>query len=581
MEIPRPEYPRPSLRRGEETWMNLNGTWFFEIDRANSGKERGLQNQTEYSQKIQVPFVPESQASGVGDIDFMERVWYARTFDLPARFDTEKGHVLLHIGAMDYEGEVWINGAPAGSHTGGYTPAVFDITDLVKKGENRINITVADPLRTPLQPSGKQCERYHPYGCFYTRCTGIWQTVWLEYVPKVYIQKVKMLPDVRGEKLDIRVTLSGNAQVCAIVTYKGKPVAKGSVAATGGTAVFSLPIPNPVLWGPGEPNLYDIEFTAGEDRVVSYFGMRSIEVEKNRVLLNGKSIFQRLVLDQGYYPKGIYTAQDEKEFSRDIALCMSAGFNGARMHMKIFEPGFIYAADHAGYLLWGEFPNWGLDITRHEAIGIMLPQWLEAIERDCNSPSIIGWCPFNESFPGTNTVIYDLVYQITKLFDPTRLVLDTSGYIHAGKTDLYDVHDYEQNPETFAAHYAPLLAGEKPFFNDLGGNAGYDGKLPFFVSEFGGAFFDIDAAVENSGQNSGSPWGYGDAPRTAEELYQRFAALCTVLLDNPCICGLCYTQFTDVEQEMNGLFAFDRRPKVDVEKLRAILTRKAAIETKF
>lgn len=581
MQIPRPEYPRPSLRRGEETWMNLNGTWFFEIDRANSGKQRGLQNQTEYSQKILVPFVPESQASGIQDIDFMERVWYARTFDLPVHFDTEKGRVLLHIGAMDYEGEVWINGSQAGSHTGGYTPAVFDITALVKKGENRINITVADPLRTPLQPSGKQCEQYHPYACFYTRCTGIWQTVWLEYVPKVYIQKVKMLPDVRGEKLDVQVTLSGNAQVRAVVTYKGKPVAEGGVAATGGTAVFSLPIVSPVLWGPGEPNLYDIEFTAGEDRVASYFGMRSIEVDGNKVLINGKSVFQRLVLDQGYYPEGIYTALDAKEFSRDIALCMSAGFNGARMHMKIFEPGFIYAADHAGYLLWGEFPNWGLDITRHEAMGIMLPQWLEAIERDCNSPSIIGWCPFNESFPGTNTVIYDMVYKITKQFDPTRLVLDTSGYIHAGKTDMYDVHDYEQNPETFASHYAPLLVGEKPFFNDLGGNIGYDGNLPFFVSEFGGAFFDIDAVVENSEQNSGNPWGYGDAPRTSEELYQRFAALCTALLDNPCICGLCYTQFTDVEQEMNGIFAFDRRSKVEVERLRAVLSRRAAIETKF
>ncbi len=578
MRIPRPEYPRPSLMRGEETWMNLNGTWSFEIDRANSGKQRGLQNQTQYAGEILVPFVPESAASGVGDMDFMQRVWYCRTFDLPDHFDTAKGRVLLHIGAMDYEGEVWINGSPAGSHKGGYAPASFDITELLCSGENRINITVEDPLRTPLQPSGKQCEQYHSCGCFYTRCTGIWQTVWLEYVPAVYMKKVKILPDVKGEKLDVQVTVSGPAQVHAVVTYQGTPVAQGGVTATGGVAVFSLSIPDPVLWGPGEPNLYDIVLTAGEDRIVSYFGMRSVEADGNRVLINGKSIFQRLVLDQGYYPDGIYTAPDQSAFSRDIRLCMDAGFNGARMHMKVFEPGFIWEADHAGYLLWGEYPNWGLDITRHEAMGIMLPEWLEIIERDCNSPSIIGWCPFNESFPGTNTVIYDMVYKITKLFDPTRLALDTSGYIHAGKTDMYDVHDYEQNPQIFADHYAPLLKGEKPFFNDLGGNIGYDGKLPFFVSEFGGAFFDIDSVVENSGQNSGNPWGYGDAPRTSEELYQRFADLCTILLDNPHICGLCYTQFTDVEQEMNGLFAFDRRPKIDTARLRAVLSRKAAIE---
>ncbi|MCI8610402.1 MAG: beta-galactosidase [Clostridiales bacterium] len=579
--IPRPEYPRPSLMRGEDTWINLNGTWSFEIDRANSGKQRGLQNQTQYAGEIIVPFVPESAASGVEDIDFMQRVWYCRTFELPERFDTTKGRVLLHIGAMDYEGEVWINGNAAGSHKGGYAPVSFDITELLHNGENRINITVEDSLRTPLQPSGKQCEQYHPYACFYTRCTGIWQTVWLEYVPTIYIQKVKMLPDVKGEKVDVQVTVSGAAQVRAVVTYQGDPVAEGGVIATGGTAVFSLTIADPVLWGPGEPNLYDIVLTAGEDQVVSYFGMRSVEVDGNRVLINGKPLFQRLVLDQGYYPDGIYTALDRAAFSQDIRLCMDSGFNGARMHMKVFEPGFIWEADHAGYLLWGEYPNWGLDITRHEAMGIMLPEWLEIIERDCNSPAIIGWCPFNESFPGTNTVIYDMVYKITKLFDPTRLVLDTSGYVHAGQTDIYDVHDYEQNPQIFAEHYAPLLKGEAPYFNDLGGNIGYDGKLPFFVSEFGGAFFDIDAVAQNDGQNSGNPWGYGDAPRTSEDLYQRFAELCTVLLDNPYICGLCYTQFTDVEQEMNGLFAFDRRPKIAVEKLRAVLERKAAIEKEF
>lgn len=579
--IPRPEYPRPQLIRGDETWLNLNGKWFFEIDNAESGGQRGLYKQDSYSQEIIVPFVPESEASGIGNTDFMKRVWYCRKFNLPESFDAEKGRILLHFGAMNYEGQVWINDAFMGQHSGGYVPATFDITNEVKAGENRINVTCKNDVKNPLQPSGKQCADYANHGCFYTRCTGIWQTVWLEYVPAAYIESIKMLPDVKGEKLDVTVYLAGgNADITAKVSYKGELVSTASATSFCNTATFSVDVPSPHLWNVGAPELYDIEITAGEDKISSYFGMRSIDIDGNKFRINGKSIFMRLVLDQGYYPDGIYTPSSDEQFVRDIELSMAAGFNGARMHMKVFEPRFIYHADRMGYLLWDEYPNWGLDIARPEAMNAMLPEWLDILHRDVNSPSIIGWCAFNESWPGGSPRLYDTVYDVTKMFDPTRPVIDTSGWIHLGKTDIFDVHDYVQEKDAFEKHYIGLVDGSDVFYNGEGGgpSAPYDRKLPYFVSEFGGAFWDIDTVLESDGQESGNAWGYGNAPKSPEELQQRMIDLCTVLLDNPGVCGFCYTQFTDVMQEMNGVFSFDRRSKVDLNTVHAALSRKAAIE---
>lgn len=580
--IPRNEYPRPQLVRDELSWLNLNGKWFFEIDNANSGGARGLYKAEKYDNEIIVPFVPESEASGIGNTDYMLRVWYCRKFELPEHFDLSCGRVILRFGAMDYEGQVWINGDFMGQHKGGFVPASFDITESLKKGENRINVTCYDNVRDPLQPSGKQCSSYANHGCFYTRCTGIWQTVWLEYVPSVYIDHIKMIPDAKNEKVDVTVYLEGgNAPLSLEVSYKGEKIAEKTCYTRSNTASVSIDIPSPHLWDIGKPELYDIKISTDKDIVSSYFGMRDIDIVGNKVLLNGRSIFMRLVLDQGYYPGGIYTAIDDSQFVRDIELSMACGFNGARMHMKVFEPRFIYHADRMGYLLWDEFPNWGLDIARPEAMKSMIPEWLEILKRDVNSPAIMGWCPFNESWPGGCNTLFDAVYDITKMYDPSRPVIDTSGWIHIGKTDIFDVHDYVQVKDEFAAHYDPLFTGEgEVFYNGEGGvpSSPYDGKMPYFVSEFGGSFWDINAVLTSAGQESGSAWGYGGAPRSKEELQQRMIDLCTVLLDNPCICGFCYTQFTDVMQEMNGVFSFDRRPKVDLEAVCRAISRKAAIE---
>ncbi len=565
--IPRNEYPRPSFKRDGE-FLCLNGIWDFEIDREASFDEKEYSEKESLDKKIVVPFVPESAASGIEDTAHMKKVWYTRTFDLPESYDIEKGRVLLHIGACDYHTKVWVNKGLAGEHKGGYTPFCFDITDLLTEGENRITVSAFDDVCSKMQPSGKQCEAEKNHGCFYTRCTGIWQTVWAEYVPVSYIKHAKILPDLENERADFTVKVCGKGKVSAKVSFEGREVAFGEALAVGGYARFSVSIENPVRWDIGAGNLYDVELSFGEDKAYTYFGMRSIETDGRKVLLNGREIFMRLVLDQGYYPEGIYTASDASEFKRDLDLQIAAGFNGARMHMKVFEPGFIHEADKAGYLLWGEYPNWGLDIAQDASTPHMLPEWLEAVERDVNSPSIIGWCPFNESFPMANKALPQLCYDTTKAYDPTRLVIDSSGWVHTASTDIYDSHDYDQNPETFKARYECLKTGEGEYpVNYPTLDDGYDGKIPYFVSEFGGSFFDPTSACENHEQESSNPWGYGEAPASAAELEARIAALCAVLRDNGEMCGFCYTQFTDVMQEMNGLFTYDRKEKLPLEKL--------------
>jgi len=363
----------------------------------------------------------------------------------------------------------------------------------------------------------------------------------------------------------------------AVAAFDGDEVAARDVAVTGKSSVFSLDIKNPVLWDIGKGNLYDLCLTAGDDMLTSYFGMRSIAVDGYKVYLNGRSIFQRLVLDQGYFEKGIYTAESDDDFERDIKLSMSAGFNGARMHMKVFEPGFIAHADRLGYLLWGEFANWGLDSMRQGAYDRMAPAWREEIERDISAPSIIGWCPLNEIWTNENHEFVHNLYLMTKALDPSRPVIDISGFMHSEVTDIYDVHDYEQEPDEFKRHYDPLVNGEGEAFINYPDFEKRDPEVPYFISEFGGTFWD-PGDTGSDGEDRNSAWGYGKKPDSGEEFYERFEALISILLDNPRICGFCYTQFTDVFQEQNGIFRFDRTPKFDMDRISSIVSRRAAIE---
>ncbi|UVI28888.1 glycoside hydrolase family 2 protein [Paenibacillus spongiae] len=581
--IPRPEYPRPQFVR--DKWLNLNGAWQFEIDHGRSGKDRGLHTEdASMGQSIIVPFCPESALSGIGNTDFMDAVWYRRTIDIPADWAGER--VLLHFGAVDYHAEVWVNGKSFGTHRGGYTAFTFDITDALQAGSNTVTVYAEDDLRSGLQPRGKQSGLYHSHGCDYTRTTGIWQTVWLECVPQSYISSFKIFPDPENECVHLEAKLNGQTKGLQLVceaSYKGRPAGSAAVRLGAMSARVTIPVSEVHLWQVGAPELYDLKLqlvsTEGGqavDTAMSYFGLRSVQLDGMAFRINGKSVFQRLVLDQGFYPDGIYTAPTDEALKRDIELSLEVGFNGARLHEKMFEPRFLYWADQLGYIVWGEHANWGLNISNAQGLAQFLPEWIEGVERDFNHPSLIGWCPFNETWDDGRTgsrqdnEVLRIVYETTKAIDPTRPVIDTSGNFHV-ITDIFDVHDYDQNPETFKARYESLRTGEGEVNASFPNRQKYTEGLPYFVSEYGGIWW-------NPGQTDGKAWGYGNRPTSEEEFIARYDGLTTALLEHPKMFGFCYTQLYDIEQEVNGLYTYDRKPKFDPAIIRAINTKRAAIE---
>ena len=567
--IYRAEHPKPQFER--ENWLNLNGQWQFEIDHGNSGAARKLNDvSAEFSQVINVPFCPESKLSGIQHTDFMSSVWYKRSVTLTQ--EQVDNRVVLHFGAVDYFTTVYINGKQCGTHKGGYVSFAFDITEYVTAGENVITVHAQDNTRDRLIPSGKQSSRYESYGCSYTRTTGIWQTVWLEFTPKTYINKVKYYPDVAAGTLSVHADLVGCGEFCVSASFDGKPMGEARCQAVSGMTVATIKLAEEHLWEVGKGGLYDLVLTFGNDTVKSYFGLRSIQYTDYKFLLNGKSVFQRLILDQGFYPDGVYTAPSDAELAADVDRSMAMGFNGARLHEKVFEERFLYHCDRKGYLVWGEFPNWGLNVSYPDSIYGILPEWLEEVDRDFNHPAIIGWCPFNETWNEDGNKQFDdvlaTVYKATKAADHTRPCIDTSGNYHV-ITDVYDLHDYQQDPAIFKNYYGDF---DKDFTlrtpNTFPDRQHYDNKLPFFISEYGGIRWTEDA----------SGWGYGAAPQTREEFLSRLKGLTDVLMDSEKMFGLCYTQLTDVEQEQNGLYTYDRRPKFPAEEIYPIFARKAAIE---
>ncbi len=590
MDIPRPEHPRPQWRR--DTWKSLNGDWDFDFDFDLSGRQRGWHRAPELRRHITVPFCPESRLSGIGHTDFMAAVWYRRQIEIPEAWCN--GRVRLHFGAVDYECSAWVNGEAVGRHLGGSSSFHFDITEALSSGDNELVVEARDDTRSGLQPGGKQSHRLHSHGCHYTRTTGIWQSVWLEAAPAASIDDVRIVPHLDGARFVLTPTLIGARQgmqlrATLLSDLEGEIVRQVEAPALSGAAL-SLKIDEPRTWSPADPHLYGLCFELVDvdgdviDVVHSYAGLRKFHIEAYRFYLNNEPIFLRLVLDQGFYPDGIWTAPTDAELKADIARSQAVGFDGARLHQKVFEERFHYWADRLGYLTWGEFCDWGLDFGKPEALHNHQREWLEVVLRDRNHPSIIVWTPFNETVDGAraHTEAHHQalreIYVLTKALDPNRPCHDTSGYVHV-VTDVFTVHDYEQNSLTFGQSYAPVDPADPgaASVSQEEHSIRWDGNRPYVVDEYGGTWWVEGSDEEGSNRDAG--WGYGNRPDSIEEVYRRIEGLTAVLISHPHIAGYCYTQLTDIEQEQNGIYTYDRRPKFDATRLRTAFAAPAAIET--
>ncbi len=573
-DVPRAEHPRPDAFR--ENWATLNGEWQFEIDDQDNGVARGLVSGKDLASKITVPFCPESRLSGISHYGIMKHIWYRRLFAVPPAMRGQR--VLLHFGGVDYQAWVYLNGQRVGSHVGGDVSFGFDITKFLHDGSNELVVQVFDDVASGNQPTGKQTHTVSE-GCVYTRTTGIWQPVWLEAVGSSFVENFSIVPDPDRSRVLIDAAVNGDdtgLTLTAEAFADGQKVGSDSCPASWRDNHLVLDLAEKKLWEPGAPFLYDLKFTLARDaktvdEVASYFGLRKVSIDGRSILINGKRIFQRLILDQGFYPDGIWTAPTDDELKNDIERSLAAGFNGARLHQKVFEPRYLYWADKLGYLVWGEYPNWGFNYQATN-YATYINEWTEVLLRDRNHPAIIGWCPFNET-PGEAGELQQIIWRQTRAIDPTRPVLESSGWVHTlTQPEVMDDHDYNQVPANFKQRWEEFFAGGPQLdvpkrYAAKAAPARADKGVPFMVSEFGG----IGWATEGG-------WGYGTGPKALDEFYARYDGLVSALLDNPDLFGFCYTQLTDVEQEHNGLYYYDRRPKFDVKKLHDITSRPAAFE---
>lgn len=578
--VPRPEYPRPQFQR--EQWVNLNGgDWTYRFDFGRSGKEQNLQTSEGFQDNIIVPFCPESQLSGVGHTDFINAMWYHRKLDIPQQWEGKR--VMLNFGGVDYRAEIFVDGKSLFTHYGGGASFAVDITSAVTPGrQSDLVVYVEDDVRSWQQTGGKQSRRLNSYECLYTRVTGIWQTVWLEALEPGALKSCRITPDLDNSQFVFEPTfydLDKDAKLRIRVLDGKKVVSDKQINASNNTFVMA-PVKNVKTWSPESPFLYDIEFTVtgpdGKviDKVSSYAGMRKAELRGKVFYLNNEPYYQRLVLDQGYYPDGQWTAPTDEQLRRDIELAKEAGFNGARLHQKVFEPRYFYWADRLGYLTWGESASWGMNWTDKIAARNLIAEWHECVDRDYNVTSLIAWSPLNETWipevDGQRTRLSNDLYFLTKNLDRTRPVVTVSGGYHAGFTDIYAEHTYVQDPVALYNQLS-LDADGRPYIHHPDHSAPYKGEC-YMIDEFGGIQWNkkMDAPEVAAEEEF---WGYGAPPRTLEEYYRRLEDQVNVVLSLDHIAGFCYTQIVDVELEKNGIYTYDRAKKFDMDRIKAIFSK--------
>jgi beta-galactosidase/beta-glucuronidase len=580
-QVPRPEYPQPQWERTH--WLTLNGAWQFRFDQQDQGlKEHWYSRKQAWTQQITVPYAWETKLSGVGVAEFRERAWYQREFQLPANWPGKR--TLLHFGAVDYRAQVWVNGTLAGSHEGGNVPFRLDISALLVSGNNLLTVRVEDPPTDRAIPRGKQYWEPKSRGIFYTRTSGIWQPVWLENTGEAYLSSGRFEFDHRGSaRFDLRVAAEPGASAMEAeveLLWEGNPVAAGRSRVADGKAIIAVSVENPRVWSLGTPNLYDVRLTLKQgtqvlDQVKSYLGFRSVEIRNGEFLLNGRKVYLKWVLDQGYWPESTLTPPTDEAIRKDIELTKQMGFNGARKHQKVEDPRFLYWADKMGFLVSGEMANTFPLRYDERSMALFTREWMEAVERDINHPSLVMWVPLNESWgvpdvsDGRQRDYIRSLYYTTRALDASRPVIGNDGWEQVETTDLFGIHDYARDGAILTTKYRhlsnqPGTAVPSNGRPALAPGASYNGS-PYFLTEFGGI-----ATILEGQQTADNAWGYAGVEKSQESAMERLRSLYTALQGLPQFIGICYTQITDVEQEINGLYTADRKPKFPVEEVRKL-----------
>lgn len=575
-------YPRKQLRR--ESWFSLNGEWDFLFD-----DDQKFQQPTEITAwplKIQVPFAPETPASGIGNTDFHSRCWYRKSF----KFQRTNQRVILHFGAVDYQARVWLNGVYLGRHEGGHTPFSFDVTSALNdSGDQTIILCADDDPHDLTKPRGKQDWQKDPHSIWYPRTTGIWQNVWMEEVSTSYIEKLRCSPLLERWEIGAEVFIGGpcpkGLQLVVRFRCGEKVLANDRYEVIHNEVHRRVALSDPgiddfrneLLWSPEKPTLIDVELELWHDNkkldhVKSYTALRSVAINRGRFLLNGRPYHMRLVLDQGYWPETFMTPPSPDAIRTDIELVKSAGFNGMRKHQKIEDPDFYYWADVLGLLVWGEMPS-AYRFT-HDAVQRLMKEWTEVIDRDMNHPSLVVWVPFNESWGVPDLAekvahqnCVQAMYHLTKTLDPTRPCIGNDGW-ESTATDILGIHDYDDQPERLLAKYcmanrnlADILSRHWPGGRPLTIEGYTDRGQPVMLTEFGGI-----ACVDEEHSKKYKTWGYSVC-KSSEDLRRRYEELMAAVHRIELFTGFCYTQFTDTFQEANGLFRADRTPKFSLNAM--------------
>ena len=571
MKFIRTEYPRPQFQR--DVWQPLNGTWEFCFDDDNALAAEELFSSRPLGMHIEVPFAYQCEASGIGVQDRHERVWYRTSFVLDEAM--RGGRVLLHFNAVDYCADVWLNGRYVGGHEGGYTHFCFDITPFLAE-KNVIVVRAVDRYDT-AQPRGKQYWKREPSRCWYVATTGIWQSVWLERTGDGYLDEVFFTPDLDENAVAVEANVCGRTDGLRMkVSFGGQEKGTFEFPASEGTGKYMVrlaeedAIDEVHFWSPASPSLYlvTLELLSGgevADCVHTYFAFREVRADGDKILLNRVPLYQKLVLDQGYWDKTDLTPPSAQSLKEDILAAKAMGFNGARKHQKAEDPYFYYYADMLGFLVWGEMPSAYCYCARE--VGMHSAQYEELIRQLYNHPCVIAWVPLNESW-GVRKLLTDgrqkayarALYYLTKSLDPTRLVGTNDGWENLSETDFISIHDYAPCGDGWQEKYAREGLYEVfPMQRRLMGLGEQIGRKPVLMTEYGGIAMQTDGVRQLHREEDGESWGYS-VDETPEQALARYESLNRGIFACS-FAGFCYTQLTDVKQEVNGLLDAEHKPK--------------------